>query len=269
MQSQLTPQGVTFADGTIVSVVTSIDYEPAAVLIRTAFGNTPRLAENSNGITDEDNFYGVSSSIMRWFCPTVLTSPPSNSRRFVVSCNDITGLTAAAANAYWRFCIKHEIDSQIAKGQANLPDWKDDMATAVALGIPGLTISLTADCFENAKKNPEDYVVPGVKYLMVDFDGISPSATGYHNYLGTLAKVIAFARKHSYIVGIGECGTNLGTFDKDGSLRAAWIRALAYAFDQTGLIEYCLFWESNGQAGSDFLDAPSRFTIAALMLFSF
>jgi hypothetical protein len=221
----------------------------------TLFGDTPRTGSNPTGIAAIDAQYGVPDVMRLFWSKGAGPLPVNDGRRIVGSIKVIDGNTKPWADQVWRWTYQHEIDSKIARKLITLGEWKPSMQQLAALDTTGLSVILTADCFVNPKKDPADYLIPGVPRLGVDFDGISQSG-GYHDYSRELAAVEAHAKKYGLTWGVGEFGANRAANDTDGSQRAKWLLDWARRFADAGA-EYVCLWEQNGQHGSDF-DTPAE-----------
>jgi hypothetical protein len=235
----------------------------------TLMGDTPRGGSDAAGVRAVDALYGAGGTI-RLFCPSVATPSPVSDRPVVGSFKRISASTPAWARQMWRWAFIHEIDSKDAHPEkfpsttANVAQWRDQMATLVAMGIPGLSVIVTADCFVNGSKDPSDYLISGVTHWGVDFDGIS-SSTGYHNYSSVLAAVTPFMSAHGLSWGVGELSADRATStDPSGSGRAAWLNLWAGNCAAAGA-EYVCVWENNFQPGSLLTSAAEQAAMRALM----
>lgn len=226
------------------------------------FGGTPRGASNAGGVAAMDSDYGPAKVVRLFWSGGARTSTVTD-RRVVGSIKTVDSDTAAWASKTWRWTYMHEIDSKIKKGQYTLAAWRSKMESLVALKVPGLSVILTANAFDNPSKNPSDYLVPGVTHLGVDFDGISQSA-GYHDYSKELSAVVAFTKTHNLTWGVGEFGANRASNDPSGTARAAWLKNWAGKFAAAGA-EYVLLWENNSQAGSDFTTSAETAAVRELL----
>jgi hypothetical protein len=226
------------------------------------FGNTPRTASTAAGVAQIDAVYGP-ANLVRLYWSGAAGVSPVNDRRVVGSFKTVTAGTAAWARTMWRWAYLHEIDSKIKKGPATLAGWQAVMAQLVALKVPGLSVIVTADCFNNSSKNPADYLVDGVDHWGIDFDGIS-SSTGYHDYSRELAAVEKFTKAHGLTWGVPEFGANRADNDPIGANRAAWLKTWSARFAAAGA-EYVCLWEYVTQAGSEFTTVSENVAVRSLL----
>lgn len=225
----------------------------------TFIGSDTRNSSSAADVANTDAIYGV-SRVIRLYSTGSLTAPAVTDRKQVGSFKSLTGVTKAKLDAYSFVFYQHEIDSKVKKGQITLAKWKSDMSTLQKLGSSRLSVCLTADCFVNPSKNPDDYIIPGITHYGVDFDGIS-SDTGYHDYSQALTKVKAWATLHSFTIGVPEFGANRAANDPDGEGRSEWLRTWVRQF-QLANFEYVCFWEYSGQSGSLFDSAVETATVS-------
>lgn len=221
---------------------------PPTPASKTVVGATPLAASNDAGVREVYSIFGGPFGL-RLFYSGDLAVPPavSNGTFRVGSCKTDNATSVNNGHLYDRVAFDHEIDSKIKKGQTTLALWQASMKKFQ--GVPGLSVILTADCFVNKSKNPADYLIPGVKYLGVDFDGISGDT--YHDYSKELANVVAFVKAHNLTWGVAEFGANRAPSDTDGSKRAAWLQHWLDQFKAAGA-EYVMFWANNSFPGSPF-----------------
>jgi hypothetical protein len=227
----------------------------------TLFGDTPRTGSNPTGVASIDAVYGVPKVMRLYWSRGAGPLPVKDGRKIVGSLKVIDANTKAWADQVWRWSYDHEIDSKVKKGLITLDEWRATMTDLVKLGTTGLSVIVTADCFAG-RKNPADYLIPGVVHWGVDFDGISGNT--YHDYSKELAAVVAFTQKYGLTWGVGEFGANRAPADTDGTLRAKWLLDWAQRFKNAGA-EYVCLWEQNGQHGSDF-DTPAEIAAVRQLL---
>lgn len=231
----------------------------------TLIGTAAWEGSTAKDIADMDAKFGAKPPVTRLYWPNAPGQSPVTDGRKVVGSYK-TPVAAGPASAWseemWRRFFQHEIDSKIVKDTYTLPAWQAEMTAQLELNIPGLGVCLTADCFTNKKKNPDDYLIDGVTHLGVDFDGVS-NATTYHSYLSTITTVAAYAKDHGLTWGVPEFGANRDTSDTTGTVRAAWMALTIGAFVKAGA-EYVCWWESSGQAGSTATTPAEIATLSAL-----
>lgn len=221
----------------------------------------------TNNVATLDAKYGLTVPALRWFWPGLLGSTVPATGRFIVgSFKQMPPNTSTLHQLnYWTF--QHEIDAKIVKGQYDLASWKTNMTALAQLGIPGLCVIVTANCFVNSSKNPEDTIgwardTLGVTHFGADFDGISYS-DHYHDYSPETAAVHAYATKHNMTWGVPEHGANQAANDPTGVARAAWSAKTVRLNSQAGA-QYQLLWEYTGQAGSEYKTPAEIATWTAL-----
>jgi hypothetical protein len=239
------------------------------------YGDTPYTnGTSSSDIAAQDTRYGVASKVERLFWSGTAGTNPlpvSSGRKVVGSFKTLGSNTAPWARTMWRWCFIHEIDSKdkhpskFPPGTSSVAQWKTQMAGLVAMGIPGLSVIVTADCFVNSSKNPADYLVPGVKIWGIDLDGIS-STTGYHDYTREITNAAKFFKANGITNWyVGELSADRATStDPDGTARAAWLTKTAHAAAAAGAEAVCLWEDAKDQPGSVFSKPAEISAVAAL-----
>lgn len=231
----------------------------AAAPSSTLFGDTPT---GRGGVAAVDSAFGR-GKVIRLFWSGAPRKSPVSDRKVVGSFSKMGSGTAAWARTMWRWTYDHEPDSKLRKGRLNLAAWRADMKSLVKLGIPGLSVILTADAFVSKRKNPNDYMIPGITHIGVDFDGISKS-DGYHDYSRELAAVVAYTKAHGLSWGVGEFGANRASNDPSGAGRAAWLKTWAAKFKAAGA-EYVTLWSRDSQARSGFTTPAEKAAVRSLL----
>jgi hypothetical protein len=258
-------------DGSQAAVTVNYEYidappvPPVVVPQPTMFGDTPINKSDAAGVAESDKMYGI-GAVIRLYCQTVLLPNFLTDRAVIGSFKSMTGITSALLAGYWRVAFFHEIDHQIIAKAITLAQWRIYMTQLVEMGTPNLMIILTADCLTNPDKNPNDYLIPGVKYLGIDFDGVSPSATStsYHDYTVALARAVAFAKANNMILSCPELNAYRGAFDPDGSIRAQWTTNNASAMQDAGFEAVCV-WNQKSAPASVY-DKPAETSMMRNML---
>lgn len=276
MTQSADPTIITNADGSTIQVGITCTYTPAPVVEPTKWGYTARTGESMVAFQATDAIYGFPQSVAeiigRFYCNGVLTAPPTTDRDWIGSFKtyntaDLPKIKQLAA-LFAELFLDHEIDHQIIAGATTLAAWKGNMQAMLDYGVPNLGICLTADCFVNPKKNPLDYMIDGITNIAVDFDGVPPSASGYHDYGKEYAAVMAFVAKYGYVwSSVPEWNTAQGAFDPDDSLRAAWQRTGAGRFRAAKVKRVC--WWEGASVPKSFCDLPAtRQTLTTLLRFA-
>lgn len=227
-------------------------------------------ATNLAGVQAIATKYGVAPPVVRLFWETSPGAIPAISPQQIVGSHKVQP-SDAAYTAWASQCLRHtywhEIDHHSTNGDVSLTAWQSVMNHYVTLGMPGLSVILTANSFQpgiyNVSRFPASYMISGVTHLGVDLDGAS-FTDHYHDYDATVENVATFVEAHGLDWFVGELGANRATStDPTGSARAAWLTHTAENAAGNGANPVCL-WEATSQTGSTFDLAPEKAAVATL-----
>jgi hypothetical protein len=202
---------------------------------------------------------------------------PSDGRLVTLSWDPVTGsvargtydsqIRALMASGQPIFLAEqHEIDSALRKhrGGVTLAGWMTDMKHLLALTAHS-NVTTCAIITAYHVSMWTTFVKPLIRYgltcLGMDFDGIAPTGGSYAS--GTYQRALAMvpmlraAGIHKFLA--PEFGSRLASFDRSGTLRAAWIRSFAARFRAAGFT--AIYWWNGGGCGVGsygLCDGPSK-----------